>query len=222
MNPAMSKPRRWLRRLSWAAGILAALLLLAVLVMLGLMHRWVACPPQLAREPAMVHESVKAQGDRVYLGRNWFEHRDGLPVLYLTGTPFEMGYANGVLTEKYIHRQEDAVLGLLNQVAPYQWTQFVLKFLVTYKNRHLSDAIPEAYRMEILWLEPRLSGCASRRGSVLPSHPELPRGPGYFLHADEQPADPGRLHGLWRLGAGDARRAFAAGPQLRLGGRAGV
>jgi hypothetical protein len=81
MNQAMRKPRRWLRRLSWAAGILAALLLLAVLVMLGLMYRWVARPPQLAREPAMVHESVKMQGDRVYLGRNWFERRDGLPVL---------------------------------------------------------------------------------------------------------------------------------------------
>jgi hypothetical protein len=165
MSRALSKPRRWLRRLSWAAGILVALLLLASLVMLGLMHRWVARPPQLAREPAMLHESVKVQGDRVYLGRNWFERRDGLPVLYLTGTPFEMGYANGVLTEKYIHRQEDAVLDLLHQVAPYQWTQFMLKFLITYKNRHLSDAIPEAYRMEIFGLS---RGCPDTHPRVGP------------------------------------------------------
>ena len=59
------------------------------LVMLGLMHRWVARPPQLAREPAIIHESGKTQGGRVYLGRNWFERRDGLPVLYSTGTPLK-------------------------------------------------------------------------------------------------------------------------------------
>ena len=152
MNRTSRKPHLWLRRLSWAGGILVALLLLTYLVMLGLMHRWVARPPLLAQEPGLVRESGKVQGERVYLGRNWFERRDGLPVLYLTGTPFEMGYANGVLTEKFIHLQEDAVLDLMHQVAPYQWTQFALKFLVTYKNRHLSAAIPEAYRMEIFGL----------------------------------------------------------------------
>jgi isopenicillin-N N-acyltransferase-like protein len=165
MNCAMSKIRRWLRRLSWTAGILVALLLLLYLGMLGLMYRWVAHPPLLAQQPMMLQESVKVQGERVYLGRNWFERRDGLPVLYLTGTPFEMGYANGVLTEKYIHRQEDAVLDLLHQVVPYQWTQFVLKFLVTYKNRHLSDAIPEAYRMEIFGLS---RGCPDAHPSEGP------------------------------------------------------
>jgi tetratricopeptide (TPR) repeat protein len=168
MSRALGKPRRWRRRLSWAAGILVALLLLAYLVMLGLMHRWVARPPQLAQEPALVREAGKVRGERVYLGRNWFERRDGLAVLYLTGTPFEMGYANGVLTEKFIHRQEDAVLDLLHQAAPYQWTQFVLKFLVTFKNRHLSAAIPEACRMEILGLS---CGCPD-------AHP----GEGPFYH----------------------------------------
>ena len=152
MSLAVNKPRRWLRRLSWAAGSLVALLLAIFLAMLGLMHRWVARPPDLARAPALVHEVGRVQGERVYLGRNWLERRQGLPVLYLTGTPFEMGYANGVLTEKYICRQEDAVLDLLHQVAPFRWTQFILKFLVTYKNRHLSDAIPEAYRMEVFGL----------------------------------------------------------------------
>ena len=165
MSRGMSKSRRWLRRLLWSAGLLVALILLASLVLLGLMHFWVARPPQLAPEPAIVHESVKVGGDRVYLGRNWFERRDGLPVLYLTGTPFEIGYANGVLTENYIHRQEDAVLDLLHQVAPYQWTQFVLKFLVTYRNRRLSDAIPEACRMEIFGLS---RGCPDAHPGVGP------------------------------------------------------
>lgn len=165
MTCAISKPRRWLRRLSLAAGILVALLVVAYLVMLGLMYRWVARPPRLVQEPALVRESGKAKDERAYLGRNWFERRDGLPVLYLTGSPFEMGYANGVLTQKYIHRQEDAVLDLVRMVAPYQWTRFVLKFLVTCKNRHLSAAIPEAYRMEIFGLS---RGCPDAHPSEGP------------------------------------------------------
>ncbi len=163
----MNRRRKWLRRLLRLAvgGIVALLVLWGV--MLALMYRWVAKPPALAETPAIVSLAPETRGDRVYLGRNWFGQRDGLPVLYLTGTPFEMGYANGVLTQKQIHRQEDSVVALLNQVAPYRWIQFSLEFFVTYKNRHITEHITPDLQMEMLGIA---RGCPDR-------HPEL--GPYY-------------------------------------------
>jgi hypothetical protein len=122
-----------MRRLLWLAGGGVVALLALWAVMFGLMSHWVAKPPALANPPAIVSLLPETRGDRVYLGQNWFGKRDGLPVLYLTGTPFEMGYANGVLTQKLIHRQEDSIVALLNHVAPYRWLQFTLEFFVTYK-----------------------------------------------------------------------------------------
>ena len=163
----MNRKSKWLKRLlRLAGGSLVALLVLWG-VMLLLMYRWVAKEPAVAESPAIISLQPETRGDRVYLGQNWFGQREGLPVLYLTGTPFEMGYANGVLTQKQIKRQEDSVLTLLSHVAPYRWIQFTLKFFVTYKNRHMTQHITPDLQLEMLGIS---------RGSPDP-HPEM--GPYY-------------------------------------------
>lgn len=159
--------RKWLRRLLWLGGGFVVMVLLLWGVMLALMFRWVAKEPVLAETPAIVTQVPETRGDRVYLGQNWFGKREGLPVLYLTGTPFEMGYANGVLTQKQIHRQEDSVVALLNHVAPYRWIQFTLEFFVTYKNRHMTEHITPDLQLEMLGIA---RGCPD-------GHPEM--GPYY-------------------------------------------
>ena len=146
----MNRRRKWLRRLLWFAGGSVVLLLVLWGVMLALMYRWVAREPVLTETPAIVSLAPETRGDRVYLGQNWFGKSDNLPVLYLAGTPFEMGYANGVLTQKQIHRQEDSVVALLNHAAPYRWIQFTLEFFVTYKNRHMTQHITPDLQMEML------------------------------------------------------------------------
>jgi isopenicillin-N N-acyltransferase like protein len=146
----VSKWRRRLRWLPWIALGTAGAVVVVYLVMLGLMWHWVAKPPVLTTEPAITKLTREVRGTRVYLGRNWLDQRDGLPVLYLTGTPFELGYANAALTGPMIQRQEEAVLDMLQKVAPRRWTQFLLKFIVTCKNRHLQKHFPAAYQMEIL------------------------------------------------------------------------
>jgi len=163
----MMRRHKWLRGLLWLAGGSLVALLVLWGVMLALMYRWVAKPPVLTVTPAIVLLQPQTRGDRVYLGKNWLGQRDGLPVLYLTGTPFEMGYANGVLTQKQIHRQEDSVVALLNHVAPYRWIQFTLEFFVTYKNRHMTEHITPDLQMEMLGIS---LGCPD-------GHPEM--GPYY-------------------------------------------
>lgn len=164
----MSGQRRWRRRLLWLAGSAVTLVLAVWLGMLALMRLWVAQPPPLPANSDITRLGVETRGDRVYLGANWFGKVEGLPVLYLTGTPFEMGYANGALTQKYIERQEETLLRMLQRVAPYRWAQFLLKFVVVYKNRHLPGHITADEQMEILGLS---LGCRD-------PHPEV--GPFYF------------------------------------------
>jgi len=159
----VSRWRKWRRRLLWSGGGVIGVFLLLWAGMSALMYHWVAKPPALGPTPAIVSLTPEQRGDRIYLGRNWFGRREGLPVLYLTGTPFEMGYASGVLTQAQIHRQEDSVLVLLNRVAPYRWLRFTLEFFVTYKNRHMLEHITPDLQMELLGLA---CGCPDR-------HPEL-------------------------------------------------
>lgn len=173
----MKRWRKWFRRLLWLAGGCVAALLLLWGVMLGLMYLWVAKPPVLKQQPAILSLKPEKRGNRVYLGPDWFGRREGLPVLYLTGTPFDMGYANGVLTQKYIHQEENSIVGLLNHYAPYRWIQFTLEFLVTYKNRHMSEFIPPELQMEMLGIS---RGCPD-------THPEL--GPFYNRIMDYHAAE---------------------------------
>jgi len=163
----VSRRRKWLKRLLWLAGGSVVALLILWAVMYTLMYNWVAKEPVLAETPAIVSLAPETRGDRVYLGQNWFGKRDKLPVLYLTGTPFEMGYANGVLTQKQIHQQEDSVVALVNHVAPYRWLKFMLEFFVTYKNRHMTENITPDLQLEMLGIA---RGCPD-------THPEM--GPYY-------------------------------------------
>ena len=145
-----ARARKWLRRLAWLGGGALALILAAFLAMYCLMWHWVAQPPTLPPEAAQTAATPQERDGRLWLGRCWLDQREGLPVLYLTGTPYEMGFANGVLTAKSIQRQEEAMMSLLHRFAPWRPVQFILKFLVTYKNRDLAAGIAPEYQMEML------------------------------------------------------------------------
>lgn len=164
----MNRWRPWRKRLLWVAASLLGLWLLLWAGMYGLMHLWVARPPAVEGSPPITLLAPEARPDGVYLGRNRLVRREGLPVLYLSGSPFEIGYANGVLTRELIRRQEDALLTLLQRVAPFQWTRFVLKFIVVYRNRALPAHVLPEYQTEIYGLS---RGCPD-------PHPEL----GPFFH----------------------------------------
>jgi isopenicillin-N N-acyltransferase like protein len=163
MNLWPKRMRRWGK---WLAGLVAAGLVVYGML-LALVWHWVAVPPAMPHPPEITKLAVETRGDRVYLGKNWFGRQDGLPLLYLTGSPFDLGYANGALTQEYIRRQEDTMLALLRRVAPYRWMQFLLKAMVVYKNRHLPEFVATDWQMEIYGLS---QGCPD-------VHPEI--GPYY-------------------------------------------
>src|ERR1051325_5581344 len=100
---------------------------------------------------------------KVWLGQSWLGRREGLLVVHLKGTPFEMGYASGVLLQDQIHTLENEFLDMIHGYVPEEWKVRVLKTYVIYRNRHLSEFVPLDYRRQIYG---EILGCPD-------IHPEL-------------------------------------------------
>jgi len=83
------------------------------------------------------------------LGNSWTSRRDGLTVVFLKGSPFEIGYAHGVLLEQQMHTLEKEFMTMIDEYVPRRWAVKVLKSYVIYRNRHLADYIPLNNRLEI-------------------------------------------------------------------------
>jgi len=121
------------------------LIVLAVLVLGGwltgklLMRMWTAKPPPLPADVSIMQAQPEERDGKTWLGQSWVSTREGLPVIRLKGTPFDMGYASGKLLEKQMHTLEDEFLVMIHGYVPEQWKLDVLKTYVIYRNRHLSD-----------------------------------------------------------------------------------
>ena len=70
-------------------------------------------------------------------------------MVHLQGSPLEMGYAHGLLLQDQMHTLENEFLQLIRGYVPRYWVMEALKNYVIYRNRHLSDFVPEKYRLEI-------------------------------------------------------------------------
>jgi hypothetical protein len=115
-----------------------------------LLRHWTAKPPPLPADTAILRLRPESRGDKVWLGRSWAGRRDGLLVVSLKGSPFEIGYAKGLLLQTQMHTLENEFIKMIQGYVPQHWLMETLKYYVIYRNRHLSDYVPLNYRMEIL------------------------------------------------------------------------
>lgn len=86
---------------------------------------------------------------KTWLGKSWVGQREGLTVIFLKGSPFEIGYADGLLMQAKMHTLEDEFLKMIQGYVPHHWVMELLKNYVIFRNRHLSDFVPLDYRTEI-------------------------------------------------------------------------
>jgi tetratricopeptide (TPR) repeat protein len=93
-------------------------------------------------------QPVKREG-KTWLGRSWAAQREGLKVVYLEGSPFEIGYAHGVLMQAEMHTLEDEFVQMIKTYVPEQWKIDTLKNYIIFRNRHLSSYVPDEYRLEM-------------------------------------------------------------------------
>jgi len=138
--------KRWLKR------ILILIVLLGVggwLLSGVLMRSWTAKPPPLPADTAILQVQPELRDGKTWLGQSWVTRREGLLVIRLKGTPFEMGYASGRLLQDQMHTLETEFLEMIHGYVPQEWKVNVLKTYVIFRNRSLSGYVSEDYRLQI-------------------------------------------------------------------------
>lgn len=123
--------------------------LLGWLAAMVVVHRSMAQPPALPADTAILRLKTEAHDGKTWLGKSWTGEREGLSVVYLKGSPLDIGYADGLLMQNKMHTLENEFRRMIQGYVPQHWVMELLKNYVIYRNRHLSDFVPVDYRMEI-------------------------------------------------------------------------
>jgi isopenicillin-N N-acyltransferase-like protein len=145
------------------------LIVLAIVVVGGwltgklLMRMWTAKPPPLPADVSIMSAQPETRDGKTWLGQSWVTKREGLTVIRLKGSPFDMGYASGKLLEKEMHVLEDEFLAMVRGYVPQNWKLNILKTYVIYRNRKLSSYVSLEDRQTIYGT---ILGCSD-------IHPEL-------------------------------------------------
>ena len=144
----MLKPfKKWIKRALVGAVLLG---LAGSLLFVSVRKGWIAEQPELPEDTAILSLEPETRDDRIWLGKSWVGERDGLPVAYLAGSPFEIGYARGVLLREKIRALEDEFIVMVDHYVPNRWALAILENYVLYRNRHLSQHVEQRYQQELL------------------------------------------------------------------------
>jgi hypothetical protein len=137
---------KWLKRLFIGVVLLTLIGLLAIAWM---WHASVVTPPPLPADVSVLSLKTETHDGKTFLGKSWRSEREGLPVVYLKGSPLEIGFADGTLMQDKMHTLETEFMQMVQGYVPQHWLMEALKNYVLYRNRHLSEFVPEDYRLEI-------------------------------------------------------------------------
>lgn len=77
------------------------------------------------------------------------KEREGWWVMYLEGSPYEVGFAHGLLAQDLMAGQEKAFLERLAELIPSKFYQRFMLGFVRFFNRNLDQNVKEEYREEI-------------------------------------------------------------------------
>jgi isopenicillin-N N-acyltransferase like protein len=136
-------------------GKILFIFLLGVFVFLAAFVIWYSIDTKIT--PPKVDEQIVNQMKRVEtgtnsysVGNNWLrKNQYGLWEMYLEGSPFEMGVANGKLTKELIHKQEVAFVDKIRELVPSPGYLNFLKYFVSFFNRDIDEYILPEYEEEI-------------------------------------------------------------------------
>lgn len=106
--------------------------------------------PEIPAEEKVMLERISEGEDFYSCDAGWLKKsREGWWEMYLEGSPYEIGYAHGLLTEEMNYNQEKAFLERLEELIPSKFYQKFMLAFVRLFNRDLEDYIKEEYRKEI-------------------------------------------------------------------------
>ena len=137
--------KQWVIKLCW---VVVTILLLQACVT-TLMWHWIARPPKVQVSKEVFQRRAEPVGERRQIGASWSQRVGDLRIVYLTGTPVEIGYANGKLTADLMHKQETELMELMHSRIPWAAGRLAIKIYATWFTRNLPKAIPLEYQEEI-------------------------------------------------------------------------
>lgn len=128
---------------------------LTIILFVGILALWYALdtavtPPEITDKSALNWQIKESDsGLRVCEG-NWLkQNKSGLWELYVKGTPFERGVANGKLTKELIAFQEEAFVSRLRELIPSEFYIRFLKYFIYWFNRDLDEYLSTEFKKEI-------------------------------------------------------------------------
>ncbi|MCG8578541.1 MAG: C45 family autoproteolytic acyltransferase/hydrolase [Bacteroidales bacterium] len=134
---------KWIKYILISFVILAAILFVAV--------RSMILEPPVVENKDVLQSSVIHVNDSLSMCKdNWLKLNDGgISEMYISGSPFEMGVRNGMLTKELASTQEAYFFDFISSLIPSKATLQYLKYFISYFNKDLDEYIPLALRQEI-------------------------------------------------------------------------
>ncbi len=141
------RKKRVIRFLSWFLGSILALFLIL----------WLIYAVSTRLTDPVIPEASKTEMTRISQGdsshaceHGWLRKTgDGWWMMYLEGSPYEIGYAHGLLSRELMANQEMAFTERLAELIPSRFYQRFMLGFVRFFNRNLDDHVLPEYREEI-------------------------------------------------------------------------
>lgn len=106
--------------------------------------------PQVAVNEKLDFERIEIDKDAYLVGNNRFQKNPfGIWELYLEGSPYERGIANGKLAEEYIYNQEKVFVDRVKELVPSKFQQSLVRGFLRFFNRKLDKHVTDEYKEEI-------------------------------------------------------------------------
>ena len=106
--------------------------------------------PQVTQNENVELERIEVDKDTYLVGNNRFQKNAfGVWELYVEGTPYERGIANGKLSEEYIYNQEKVFVDRVKELVPSKFQQSLVRGFLRFFNRKLDKHVTNEYKEEI-------------------------------------------------------------------------
>lgn len=107
-------------------------------------------PPPVADRSADTLNVYSTRSDFWRCGQCWLKKDpSGLWIMYLKGSPYERGIANGKLAKSLIYRQEKAFVNQIRKIIPSDFYLHFLKYFIYWFNRDLDSYVSLENKQEI-------------------------------------------------------------------------
>lgn len=127
------------------------ILLVIISILVILFNRATKLEPPVIDDISILEvERENPAPDFYKFGTSWLKkNKYGLWEMYVEGSPFEIGVANGKLTKDLIKVQEDAFVEQIFTIIPSKAYLRFLKYFIAWFNRDIDEYIPQEYIEEI-------------------------------------------------------------------------